>query len=360
LATSSGTNDDANEPISAGQHSTMNDENDGREFTRRDAARDMTRAAMQAGRSSAARPSASTPLRPPRAVPAIVAIACVAAVGALAARLLTHVGAPAPTAAMTSAGSFSAPITPADEATILAAPQDHLALFRLAAAPKILVLSFPSLHQQALTLDRVGAFVEKAGMPHDRVLSSAELADRLAQVGEDFDTFYYAHDYRAADLARFFAAADAGHVALDADERGLEALLGREAMLQGSNPGAIISVPPLSQHPPIDARARAAILRHEVSHGVYFTDPPYAAYTAHFWADEMTDEERAAFRRMLSDEGYDTSNEDLMRNEMQAYLVHTPDLRYFNPARMRIDAVSLRSRFVAGMPPGWLRDETVR
>jgi hypothetical protein len=129
-------------------------------------------------------------------------------------------------------------------------------------------------------------------------------------------------------------------------------------LLPGGGSGAVISLPPLSQHPPIDASARTTILRHEVSHGVYFTDPAYAAYTTHFWADAMTAGERAAFRRMLGEEGYDTSNEDLMRNEMQAYLVHTPDPRFFSAARMGIDAISLRRKFVAGMPPGWLRDET--
>jgi hypothetical protein len=289
---------------------------------------------------------------------AILAFACLAVLVAGSALVLITGAATTPVLRVTPSDGFSGPVTLADEAAILAAPQNRLALFRLAAAPKILVLEFPSLHQQALALDRIGAFVEKAGMPHDRVLSSADFTERLAQAGEDFDTFYYGHDYRTADLARFFAAAAAEHIDLDADERGLRKLLAREAMLQDGSPGAVISLPPLSQRPPIDARARATILRHEVSHGVYFTDPAYAAYTAHFWAEEMTGDERAAFRRMLGEEGYDTANEDLMRNEMQAYLVHTPDRRFFTAARMGIDAAALRHRFVAGMPGGWLRDET--
>jgi hypothetical protein len=263
-----------------------------------------------------------------------------------------------PDAAATSAGVSGASIELAGETAVLEAPQDHLRIFRLAQAPAILVLAFPSLHEQALALDRIGAFVEKAGMPHDRVMSDQELLSRIKQAGESFDSFYYGHDYRAADLARFFAAASEEGVTLDQDERALRALLREQGLLRPGAVGAVISLPPLSTDPPVDAAERATILRHEVSHGVYFTDAAYAAYTQHVWADVMTERERAAFRRMLGGEGYDTSNDDLMRNEMQAYLVHTPDRRFFNPSGLGIDAESLRRRFVSDMPPGWLRDET--
>jgi hypothetical protein len=336
-------------------------------FARRDAARDFTRAAMRVGVSQNALnqdgagadpgpgPQAAARPRSPRWLVAGSGLVMAAAVAGVMLRpTLTR----APQAAQAAVRIDLHRVTQADEAAVLAAPQDKVRAFRLNQAPSVLVLAFPSLHEQALMLDRVGAFVEKAGMPHDRVMQDAELAARIAQAGEDFDSFYYGHDYRAADLQRFFAAADAGPVTLDADERALRALLTQEGMLQPGAVGAVISLPPLSVQPPVDAGSRATILRHEVSHGVYFTNPAYAAYTQHFWAEVMTDRDRAAFRKMLGGEGYDTANEDLMRNEMQAYLVHTPDRRFFEPSRMGIDAASLRQRFVAGMPPGWLRDET--
>ena len=50
-----------------------------------------------------------------------------------------------------------------------------LTVFRFADNPKILVLDFASLHEQGKMLNRVAAFVEKAGLPHDRVLTDAEL-----------------------------------------------------------------------------------------------------------------------------------------------------------------------------------------
>jgi hypothetical protein len=331
-------------------------------FARRDAARDMARAVIRPkAPGTAGTPQATAQARPSRrrggmAALAVAALCLVLAAG-LALVLLHRAPVQAPRAG-TAAGEFDAAIVPADETAVLNAPQDRLGVFRLTHAPAVLVLAFPSLHEQALTLDRVGAFVEKAGMPHDRVMPDAELQTRIRQAGESFDSFYYGHDYRAADLARFFASASADGVKLDREERALKGLLQRQGMLRAGVVGAVISVPPVSADPPVDAAERATILRHEVSHGVYFTDPAYAGYTQHFWSDVMTGGQRDAFRKMLGGEGYDTSNDDLMCNEMQAYLAHTPDRRFFNPTGLGIDAADLRRRFVQGMPAGWLRDET--
>jgi hypothetical protein len=325
-------------------------------FARRDAARDFARAAMRVGAPNDKAPAPRAAAAPKTLLLAAGGALLLAAASG-AALLLLPSPTPAPKAAAHAASAY-ADVTLADEAAILAAPGDRLRVFRLREAPAVVVLAFASMHQQALTLDRVGAFVEKAGMPRNRVLPDAELLSRIGQAGEDFDSFYYGHDYRAADLARFFATAATEATVLDPDEIALSAFLATDGMLQPGAVGAVISVPPLSVQPPVDAGARATILRHEISHGVYFTDPAYRAYTTRFWAEAMTEAERAAFRKMLAGEGYDTSNEDLMRNEMQAYLVHTTDRRYFDPTRLGIDAASLRQRFVQGMPAGWLRDET--
>jgi hypothetical protein len=329
-------------------------------FARRDAARAMARAAIRVKADARPQPMAATAPLQRRLFGVAAWLGATAGLSLAAALVLFFM----PRAPVSKAGSehnesgFDAAITTADETAILDAPADRLAVFRLTHAPSVLVIAFPSLHDQALTLDRVGAFVEKAGMPHDRVMSDAELQSRIRQVGETFDTFYYGHDYRAADLQRFFAAAKAGGVTLDAQERGLESLLRSQGLLEQGASGAVISLPPLSAEPPVDAVERATILRHEVSHGVYFTNAAYAGYTGRFWSDVMTERERDAFRKMLGGEGYDTSNDDLMRNEMQAYLVHTPDRRFFNPSGLGIDAEALRRRFVAGMPADWLKEET--
>ena len=66
-----------------------------------------------------------------------------------------------------------------------------LTVFRFADNPRILVLDFASLHEQGKMLNRVAAFVEKAGLPHDRVLTDGELEPAIRAQGDTVETFYY-------------------------------------------------------------------------------------------------------------------------------------------------------------------------
>lgn len=252
-------------------------------------------------------------------------------------------------------------IRTAGEAEILADEPDRLTVFRFAANPRILVLDFPSLRQQGLMLNRVAALIEKSGEPRDRVLGDAELDAAIRAAGETIETYYWGHDYRAADLARFFALADRDHVVLTPEEQELRGLLRQEGWLPGEAQGALISIPRVWSQPFIDPAVRATILHHELSHGEYFTDGVYAAFTKRFWQTCLSEDERARFRSFLGREGYDTGQEDLMMNEMQAYLMHTPDPRFFNARAVAISEdrlARLRMAFRADMPGGWLRDET--
>ncbi len=249
----------------------------------------------------------------------------------------------------------------ADEAELLAAPAGKLRVFRLKPAPSIIVMIFPSLLQQGLTLNRIGAFVEQAGLPHDHVLNDAGLTAAIAAAHTTVETYYYGHDYCAADLLRFFVTAKSDGIVLRPEEAALERLLQRENMLQLGANGALISLPPPGNTPLLDQAARAAILRHEIAHGVYFTDPTYVAYVRHFWLSVMNAEQRGHFRHFLGGEGYDTSDDNLIMDETQAYLVHTPDPRFFNAAAVGMppeDVADLRHKFVVGMPESWLKRRT--
>jgi hypothetical protein len=257
------------------------------------------------------------------------------------------------------AESASPDIPWADEPQLLAARATVPLLFRLKPAPLVLVMVFPSLLSQGLTLNRVGAFVEQAGQPHDRVLDDSGLALAMAASHVTMETYYYGHDYSAAELQRFFAAARRDGVALHPEEAALEAVLRRERLLVPGAAGALISLPAGGDSPLLDLAARSTILRHEISHGVYFTDPAYAAYVGQFWDTVLTDQQRGQFRRYLGGEGYDTGIDDLMRNEAVAYLVFTADPRFFTPAAVGLSApvvAGLRQIFIAGMPASWLRD----
>jgi hypothetical protein len=266
-----------------------------------------------------------------------------------------------PTPASSIASQAVSDTPAADEKALLAMPAREFHAYPFQPAPAILVLLYPTLHEQALAMNRIGAFVEKAGVPHDRVLNDAALDQAVTASGDKFDSYYFGHDYRASDLARFFAMADRDEVRLRPEEQALRALLAGHGLLAPAAQGAIVTLPPLSDDPPVDAVARATILRHELSHGLYFTDSAYAAYAKDFWEAQLSADQRALFRAFLGREGYDVGNEDLMRNEMQAYLVHTTDPRYFSAASVQMAAatvVELRRAFVAGMPAGWLRDRT--
>ena len=248
----------------------------------------------------------------------------------------------------------------ASEADIQTESPAALTVLRFNYNPSIIVLDFPTLAEQGRMLNRLAAMVEKAGVPHDRVLDDTALTAAILASGATPDTYYYGHDYRAADVNRFFAVADRDHVMLDADEERLRGIVAR-ASVEPFGFGALISLPRADAANQVDAAARVAILHHELSHGEYFTNATYAAFVRTIWFSVLTESERAAFRTYLADEGYDPALEDLMMNEMQAYLMHTPDRRFFDPDKLGIPAGRLdqiRESFVAGMPSCWLRDVT--
>jgi hypothetical protein len=136
-------------------------------------------------------------------------------------------------------------------------------------------------------------------------------------------------------------------------------LLHQEGWFERGVSAALISLPAAGSDPKVTRAARAAILRHELSHGEFFSNPVYAAYVHDFWLTALTAAERAAFRSFLAKDEYDTGNEELMYNEMQAYLMFTRDRLFFTADLAGLTPVrlaELQSRFLAGMPAGWLRN----
>lgn len=254
-------------------------------------------------------------------------------------------------------------IRTATEQQIDAHAADGLTVFRLSQNPRILVLDFGSLREQGLMLNRVASFVEKGGEPHDRVLSDPELAKAISDAGATVDTYYYGHDYPVAALSRFFAAADRDHIRLDPEEERLRALLRQEGWLAPGIDAGLISIPRVGADAVVTPTARATILHHELAHGEFFSDPTYARYVRHFWATALTEPERAAIRSWLASEGYDPALEEVMLNEMQAYLMFTPNPAFFTASAVGLSAerlASLQAAFLHDMPPSWLRESLAR
>ena len=251
----------------------------------------------------------------------------------------------------------------ATEQQIDAHAADKLTVFRLAANPRILVLDFGSLREQGLMLNRVAGFAEKLGEPHDRVLTDAELAKAIADSGATVETYYYGHDYPASVLARFFATADRDHVALDPEEARLRTLMAQEGWLAPGVDAGVISIPRVGADATVTAAARTTILHHELSHAEFFSDPAYARYVRHFWTTALTAPERASIRSWLASESYDPGLEEVMLNEMQAYLMFTRDPEFFTPGAIAMSPArlaELQAAFLRDMPPSWLRDDLAR
>jgi hypothetical protein len=241
------------------------------------------------------------------------------------------------------------------EAQIDAASPCTPALSYFNADRNVVVIDFPSLLDQGLTLDRVAAFVEKASQPHTRVLTDSQLAAAISSTGDTVQSYYYGHDYQAADLARFFILADAEGITLTKQELWLKAVLTQLGWFNPGAVGAIITVPAAGGD--VTPDMRSVILHHEISHGAFYTVPEYRHYTESFWYS-LTDGDRAAFTGFLGRQGYDTSLTELMLNETQAYLVFTPDKRFFNAnavGKTDAEVDQLRQGFVANMPNFWLR-----
>jgi hypothetical protein len=289
----------------------------------------------------------------------IVALLVVAAGGWLWQSLPSHpIGEPPASSAAPAAPTPALPIEIATEQQIRDHTPTGLTIFRLAENPRILVLDFASLRDQGHMLNRVAALVEKVGLPRDRVLNDSELDQAIRAQGGTIETFYYGHDYSARSLVRFFALADRDGIEINPEEATLRALLRQEDLFSIGTNAALISLAAVGADTRITPPARAAILRHELSHGEFFSAPAYADYVRDFWLTVLTAGERAAFRSFLASEEYDAGQEELMYNEMQAYLMFTRDAQFFTPAKAGLSVArltELRTRFSDGMPHGWLR-----
>ena len=232
---------------------------------------------------------------------------------------------------------------------ILAQQVEQPTLVRLAENPRIFVGDFPTLAAQAAALNRVAALIEKAHAPRDRVLTEEELVRHFAATGTAPEEYYFGHNYRGSDLARFFALLARQGLPRRPEEARIEAWLAEMRRQEPEGEVALITIPRAG--PGVDAAAREAILRHEIAHGFYFVDPVFAGYVRRTWAERFTQAERDAFRRFLAAEGYDVAIEDVVVNEMLAYLLFTDDPRFFAPRMVGLDAETIE-RLRALLRPG--------
>lgn len=225
-------------------------------------------------------------------------------------------------------------------------------VLRLRENPRVFVLLFPTLGEQGAALNRMAALIEKAGLPRDRLLDDDALARAIREQGEAAATWYLGHDYNGTDLARFFALAERDRIALSPAELWVrDRFHEARALVAAGDEVALISTANPDHR--MDHAMRAAILRHEIGHGHFFTLPALRAHVLRVWRERFQERDRQAFRTFLAREGYDDSNETLMANEAMAYLVFTPDPRFFSArhvGRTEAEVARLREMMRNGMP----------
>lgn len=265
-------------------------------------------------------------------------------------------------------GAVAAPAVPQlDLAELLAARTTDWKVARVRGQPAVLVIEFPSLREQGLALNRAAALIEKAAGSRTRVLDDRALGELITRQGDNEQTFYQGHGYVVEQLARFFTLAAAQGLTLNMQELRLRQLL-LDARSLSAQASAFVAQglqsvvtftatqtddPRTPQDEGIDAMRRESVLRHELSHGLFFTDRRYREHCWRYWRERLSEEERQLFRSVLARLHYDAGNEELMVNEAQAFLMHTPDMRAFNATALGVTAAKLadlRRRFLPGAP----------
>jgi hypothetical protein len=217
-------------------------------------------------------------------------------------------------------------------------------------------------------MNRVAAMYEKRDGDRDRVLTDAQMDRLLRSSGDSVASFLQGHDYTGEMLARFFTLAPIHRVLLNDHEKQLRALLVGADVIRLEPAGAfkaigtqaVVSFTSVQADDPttpadvsVESRRRDSVLRHELSHGQFFTNANYRAYCWDFWRHRLSAAERKLFIQYLEGLDYNPRDEELMVNEMQATLMHTPDSRAFNAAALRISPAgldALRKQFRAGDP----------
>jgi hypothetical protein len=250
-----------------------------------------------------------------------------------------------------------APLPVAGESTIFRHVSRHFAVFRFADDRLVLVFDCPDLHAQGLMFDRIAALIEKADAPKDRVLSTTAFHAALVAADLTIGTYYYGDDYPARALRKFFRLAQAEHRHLNPLEQRLHEIGAAAGFLKPGAAGAVISIPQAGAGHRVGLRARAVILRHELSHGAYFTIPAYRAFVHHFYNTALTASEQAAFKNFLVRQGYDGDEHGLIVNETLAYLVFTRDKEFFRAEVVGMSdarVAMLRAEFIAMRPDIWL------
>jgi hypothetical protein len=248
---------------------------------------------------------------------------------------------------------------------IQASATDKFVAYVLKGNERTVVLDFPTTLAQARMFGRVILFIERDGTSKTRVMTVAEVQKWLVKNTKTLDTLTMGNNIRASEFARFFNTARLQEEPLTTDERELYDWLLQMQLLREEELGVavvepeaiVVSVPQVSTVQgcapcSVSAEQRRVTVEHEFSHARFATDIPYQNYVGWFWSNGMNTVVRSKFTQFLRKRGYDTSIRELVINEMQAFLMHTPNPAAFNASDVGMteaELTELRQRFQAGL-----------
>ena len=255
----------------------------------------------------------------------------------------------------------------ADFSQVLDSRTGELTVWQMAENPSIYIFDFPGLTYQGRSFNRITQFTEQQTTePYPKVLSNQDLARYVEAARRTQADFAFGHDVLISELVQFFNFALRDKVELNPEEIVIREFLMEQGLVrfwrgfyQAMKPGVVVLAIPQTQdrkatEPMVSPGARYAILLHELAHGEYYANPHYAKYCQRFWYETMTENQRELFKRFLSNFNYAVNNEELLINEMQAYLMFTPDPKSFSARKLGVsdaELQSLRETFRRGSPP---------
>lgn len=254
-----------------------------------------------------------------------------------------------------------------DFSQILETKSDAALVWQYADNPSVYVFDFPGLTIQGRAFNRITQFTEQQfSEPYPRVLGNDELARYIEAARRTQADFAFGHDVLVGELVQFFNYADRDKIQLNPEEVAVREFLTEQGLIrawrgfyQAMKPDVVVLSIPQTQdrkpnEPMITKGARYAILLHEMAHGEYYTNAHYAKFCQRFWAETLTEQQREAFKAFLGKFNYGVGSEDLLVNEMQAYLLFTPDPKSFSARKLGVSEAeleSMRESFRRGKPP---------
>ncbi|MFA6971032.1 MAG: hypothetical protein WC208_06465 [Gallionella sp.] len=257
-------------------------------------------------------------------------------------------------------------VVSADFQTILNARSDAFAIWNYAGNPDIFVFDFPGLTLQGRTFNRAMQLTEQFNEPYKHVLSMAELIKYLEAIRRNQANFAFGHDFLVSELVLFFNLAVKDKTEMLPEELALRDFLLQQGLMtswrgfyRSQKPDVVIlSIPQIQEkhdhEPRINELARRAIFTHEMAHAEYYSNPYYAEYCRKFWSEKLNDAQRSVFQKFLSHYNYSVNQQELLINEMQAYLMFTPDPNSISAAKLGIteeEFEAMKAAFRQGRPP---------